>query len=78
MKKIATKKGESRILPYTTNYILRQFYWERKKRIDIWREISDKCSYGYVKNVIRYPRSYVSQEDLDYIFKVYEDRLNNL
>jgi hypothetical protein len=75
MNKIATKKGEPRINPTTTKWILEQFYIERRKQKDIWLDISDKCSLTYVKNVIQYPRSYVSGDIFESMTKRYEEKL---
>jgi predicted transcriptional regulator len=60
-KKIATKKGEPRIHPTTTRWIVEQYVFEGRKAKDIWRDISDRCSYGYVKAVIKNPLAYLDK-----------------
>jgi hypothetical protein len=69
-EKIATKKGEPRINPTTTKYILTQKYVYNRKAIDIYRDLNDKCSYGYVKAVIKNPVAYVGQEYYDKFLKI--------
>lgn len=75
-KKIATKLRQPRIHPTTTKYILEQFYIERRKRVDIYKDVSDQCSLTYVKNVIRFPKSYISEAEFIKITDRYEKKLN--
>lgn len=63
--KIATKKGEPRVNPDTTKWILTQKFVHNRKAIDIWRDISDRCSYEYVCEVIKNPIAYVGQDYYD-------------
>lgn len=72
MKRIATKKGEPRINPTTTKYILTQKYVYQRTAMAIWNDVSDKCSYGYVRSVIKNPIAYVGQEYYDKFFKILE------
>jgi hypothetical protein len=75
-EKRIVKKGETwkRINPKTTKFILTQKYAYHRKAIDIWRDISDRCSYGYVCSVIKNPVAYVGMK----YFLEFDEILNKL